>query len=190
MSALKLTPKIVALVGSEEGLVREWYKDSEGVGTWALGVTNPSGHNVDRYKDNPQTLARCLEVSVWLMQTKYLPAVERAFASAATPLNEAQIAAALSFHWNTGAIGRTDWVKLWLAGMTDKAKAFLLSHYLNGGALAARRKREAALFFDGAWPADLRVPIYPVRKTSYMPDFQRGVRTDIIPALQQIMGGS
>ncbi len=187
---MQLTPKTVAFTGSEEGVVLEWYKDGGGVGTWAMGVTNASGHNVDRYKDNPQSLARCLEVSVWLLRTKYLPDVERAFASAATPLTEAQIAAALSFHWNTGAIGKTDWVKLWLAGMADKAKTFLLSHYLNGGALAARRKREAALFFDGVWPADLRVPIYPVRKPGYTPNFAKGVRTDIMPALQQILGGA
>lgn len=40
----KLTPRIVAAIAHEEGLVLEAYRDSVGVWTWALGVTNASGH--------------------------------------------------------------------------------------------------------------------------------------------------
>lgn len=33
--------------------MREWYKDSKGIGTWGIGVTNASGQAVNRYKDDP-----------------------------------------------------------------------------------------------------------------------------------------
>jgi lysozyme len=44
------------------------------------GITQASGHAVfPRYKDNPQPLERCLAVFLWLLRTKYLPAVLAAF---------------------------------------------------------------------------------------------------------------
>lgn len=184
-----LTPKAVAFLASEEGLVLEAYKDSVNVWTWALGVTNASGHQVyPRYLDKPQTLERCLEVSVWLIQNKYLPAVLKAFDG--HDLTEAQLAAALSWHWNTGAILKTDWVKMVRDGKPASARQFMVTHYLNNGMLTDRRKREAALFFDGAWPSPMLCPVYPIKLPSHTPDWRRGVPTDLLPALQQAMGGS
>lgn len=191
-----LTPKIVTYCLHEEGIVREAYLDNAVPPrwTWAGGVTNASGHQVyPRYKDKPQPLERCIAVTVWLMERVYLPAVQRAFAG--FPLNEAQLAAALSFQWNTGAIEATSWVRSAKAGRSAAARAFLETHYtndrtndgINNGSLTARRKREAALFFDGRWPADLRVPVWSVSKPSYKP--VRPVPTDVTAMLQQIMGG-
>lgn len=165
------------LVG-HEAIVLEWYLDSVKVGTWGVGVTNASGHNVDRYKDNPQTVERCLEIYAWLLRTRYVPAVLKAFEGFA--LSEEQFAAALSFHYNTGAILTTDWVKLVKQGQPRAARGFLESHYLNGGMLTGRRKAEAALFFDGAWShADGVATVYPVLKPSYRPDFKHPRRVDI-----------
>lgn len=149
-----LTPKVIAYLGHKEGLTTEAYKDSVGVWTWALGVTNASGHDVMRYKDRPSTLQEAIDVSVWLIKEKYLPAVEKAFPN----LNEAQLAAALSFHWNTGAIAR-------LNGDFSKA-----TQWHKPAVLQARRDEEQALF-AGKWPSSLAVPVYPVRKPSYSPDF-------------------
>lgn len=171
-----LSTKAVLYTASEEGMVREWYKDSEGIGTWALGVTNASGHLVDRYKDNPQDLQKCCDISIWLMKQKYLPSVLKAFGP--RELNEAQLAAALSFHWNTGAILKTDWVKMFLRGEVKNAETFLRTHYLNGGDLQSRRNREADLFFKSIWPS-LLVPIYPVNKPSYTPSIRNGKRVDL-----------
>ena len=183
-----LTPRVVAYLAHEEGLVREAYLDSVKVWTWALGVTNASGHQVyPRYKDKPQSLQHCLEVSIWLMRERYLPPVLRAFDG--FDLTEAQLAAALGFHWNTGAIGRATWVKNYCDGDVEAAHGAILN-WSSGGLLTARRKREQALFFDGIWPADMRVPVYPVRKPSYTPDFRHGERRDLMPVLQQMMGGA
>jgi GH24 family phage-related lysozyme (muramidase) len=97
-----LTPRIACELLAHEGLVREAYRDSQGVWTWSVGITDASGHRVERYRDNPQTLERCLEVYVWLLQRRYLPPVLAAFGRHDPA--EHELAAALSFHYNTGAI--------------------------------------------------------------------------------------
>ena len=98
----KITPRIAAELIAHEGIVREAYKDSVGVWTWSIGVTDASGHLVGRYKDNPQSLERCFEIFEWLLRTRYLPAVQEAFAG--HELKEHELGGALSFHYNTGAI--------------------------------------------------------------------------------------
>jgi len=181
----KLTTKAVLYTASLEGMVQEMYLDSEGIATWALGVTNKSGHQVNpRYKDNPQPLQKCCDASVWLMRNTYLPPVLKAFGD--YELNEAQLAAALSFQWNTGAIGKTDWVGMVKAGDMSGAKRFLKSHYLNDGDLTSRRFSEAALFFDGMWPS-LLVPIYPVRKPNYKPNISLGRRVELTPYIERAL---
>lgn len=178
-----LSPNAVLPLAVAEGLVPEAYKDSEGIWTWALGVTDKSGHLVQRYKDNPQPLEKCVEVSVWLLKKSYLPHVLKAFQG--HDLTESELAAALSFHWNTGAILTTSWVKLFLAGKKKEARAFLENHYLNGGDLKSRRMWEAALFFDGKWPAETLVPVYGVAKPSYRPKGAKKV--DIRPMLEKAL---
>lgn len=181
---MNLTPRVVAYVAREEGLVLEAYKDSVGVWTWALGVTNASGHEVHpRYKDNPQTLARCIAVSVWLMRERYLPAVETAFKG--HDLTEAQLAAALGFHWNTGAILSAQWVRDFRDGKPASARANVMN-YRKPASLIERRRREQALFFDGVWPS-LRVPVYPVAKPSYSPQWSKAQVTDLLPAIEGVM---
>lgn len=173
----QLTARVALELVGHEAIVREWYLDSVGMGTWGVGVTNRSGHMVDRYKDNPQTIEKCLTIYVWLLRHRYMPDVLEAFHG--FPLSENQFAAALSFHYNTGAIHTSDWVKEVKAGKLAGARAFLESHYLNGGTLKARRQKEGALFFKGAWSQDGKATVYPVLKPSYHPDFRHPQRVDI-----------
>lgn len=183
----RLTPRIVAAVAHEEGLVLEAYKDSVGVWTWALGVTNASGHKVHpRYLDKPSSIEKAVEVTIWLLQNRYLPAVQRAFDGCR--LKEHEIASALSFHWNTGAIARASWVRYWKAGMNDQARAAYLEWRKPAG-IIERRRRDAALFFDGAW-SDLRVPVYPVAKPSYRPKWGEAKLVDLMPVITKMMGGA
>ena len=180
----RLTPRIVAAVAHEEGLVLEAYKDSVGVWTWALGVAATGGYDVLRYKDKPSTIEAALAASVEVMRAKYLPAVQRAFDG--FRLKEHEIAGALSFHWNTGAIERASWVKAWRAGdIADARRRY--GEWRKPPEILPRRKRDAALFFDGVWP-DLSVPVYSVRKPSYSPG--KAVRMDLFPIIEQIMGGA
>ncbi|HWT42800.1 MAG TPA: hypothetical protein VN152_09145 [Sphingopyxis sp.] len=182
---IRLTARTAAELVGHEAIVLEWYLDSENVGTWGIGVTNASGHGVDRYKDNLQTIGRCLEVYIWLLGNSYIPDVRKAFAGC--ELTEAQFAAALSFHYNTGAILRTDWVKLWKSGNIKAARDFLETHYLNGGDLKERRRKEAALFFDGRWAGDGTALVVPVAKPSYKPAFKRAERIDVMPMLNALL---
>ena len=175
------------LVG-HEAIVQEAYRDSEGIWTWGVGVTDSSGHSVMRYKDNPQPIAHVLAVYVWLLRQSYLPDVLKAFAGHA--LTEAELAAALSFHYNTGAIRKSEWVSDVLAGKPQAARAFLENHYLNGGDLQQRRNKEAALFFDGKWSNDGTALVIPVRKPSYQPDFRHAQRLDITADMTAALAGA
>ena len=179
-----ITPRTAAELLDHEAIVLEAYKDSVGIWTWGVGVTNASGHNVDRYKDNPQPLDKALEVYVWLLREKYAPAVRKAFEGHA--LTEAQFAAALSFHYNTGAILRADWVRLWKAGEVAQARTSFMN-WSKPAAIIPRREKERDLFFDGKWSNTGKANVYPVRKPSYQPNFAGGKRVDIMPALEALL---
>jgi lysozyme len=172
-----LTVPIVLETAHHEAIVQEAYKDGGGVWTWAMGVTNASGHEVHpRYKDHPQPMRKCVEVSVWLLRTKYLPAVLRAFEG--HELTESQLAAALSFHWNTGAIGRADWVTAWKAGSVMTARSAIMQ-YNKPASIIERRQKERDLFFDGKWSNDGKTTVYEVSKPSYAPKWSSAHRIDI-----------
>src|SRR5690606_24496553 len=134
-------------VACHEGIVRQAYKDSVGVWTWSVGLTNATGHNVERYIGKPQPLEHCLAVYVWALD-KYAEAVRRAFRG--HTLTKAQFAAARSFHWNTGAIERASWVNHSKAGnMAAAKKAFM--NWTKPPEITGRRRAERDLFFDGKW---------------------------------------
>jgi lysozyme len=186
VSHLSLTPKVALELIGHEAIVPEAYKDSEGVWTWGIGVTNASGHSVDRYKDNPQPIERCLEVYLWLLREKYIPSVIKAFQGFI--LTEAQFAAALSFHYNTGAISKATWVKKVKAGdMEGGGRAFM--EWRKPPEIIERRQKECDLFFDGRWSQDGRATVYDVRKPSYSPNWKTARRVDVSAALMRLMRG-
>jgi len=119
-----------------------------------------------RYKDNPSSIARVFEVFEWLVREKYTAPVQRAFRF--EPLSEEQFAAALSFHYNTGAIERATWVKSWLKGDRKAARAEILN-WARPVSILGRRRKEQALFFDGKWSSDGTALEYSVAKPSYTP---------------------
>lgn len=184
-AGMTITPRVAAELAAHEAIVREAYKDSVGVWTWSIGVTNASGHTVyPRYKDNPQTLDRCFDVYVWLLQEKYAPAVRKAFEG--RTLTEAQFAAALSFHYNTGAILTASWVKLWKAGNIAAAKTSFME-WRKPAEIIPRRQKERDLFFDGKWSSDGKVKVYGVRKPSYQPNFSDVETVDALPILTRLL---
>lgn len=171
-----ITERIALELLGHEAIVQEAYKDSVGVWTWGVGVTSASGHAVERYRDAPQSIQRCLEIYAWLLRERYAPAVLKAFEG--HPLTEAQFGAALSFHYNTGAIGRATWVQSFKAGRLDEAKAKFME-WRKPAAIIERRTKERDLFFDGKWSSDGKVMVWPVRKPSYTPDWGRGHKVDV-----------
>jgi lysozyme len=182
-----LTARVVLEALTHESLVLEAYKDSKGIWTWAGGLTAASGVDPLRYKDNPSTLGEALRATIGKMRNAYLPEVQRAFGG--RTLTEAQLAAALSFHWNTGAIERASWVDLWLAGNVSAAyDAFL--EWKRPASIIERRKKEADLFFDGKWSQDGKVTIWGVRKPSYSPDWGSGRRVDVSAEVAKLLGNA
>ena len=182
----KITPNIAAELIAHEGLVREAYRDVVGIWTWGIGVTSASGHKVyPRYVDNPQTLKRCFEVFEWLVRTKYLPPVQAAFAG--HTLSEAELGAALSFHYNTGGIGRASWVKQWKAGNVSGARAAIMN-WRKPPAIIPRRQKEQALFFDGVWSNTGTAVEYKVNKPSYTPDMGSAQSVAIKDVLEDLFG--
>lgn len=178
----KITAQMAAELLSHEGLVREAYKDSVGVWTWSVGITDASGHKVGRYKDNPQPIERCLEVYIWALETNYLPAVLDTFKG--VELTEEELTAALSFHYNTGAIGRATWVQNWLDGDVQAAHKNMLN-WAKPKELLGRRIKERSLFFDGKWSGDGKVLVYNVAKPSYLPT--NGKRINVMPTLEGLL---
>lgn len=175
-----LTPRIVGELLHHEGLAREAYRDCVGVWTWSVGITDASGHQVARYRDNPQTIERCLEVFVWLLTTRYLPAVSATFG--AFEPSEHQLAAALSFHYNTGAIARAGWFKRFLAGDSEAARKTILD-WRRPPEILPRRRKERDLFFDAKWAGDGRAAVYEVAKPGY-----RAVRPRRVKIAEAIAG--
>jgi len=181
MNVGPLTKRAMIEIVSHEGIVLEAYKDSVGVWTWGIGVTDASGHSVGRYKDNPQSIAKVVEIYKWLLETKYLPPVLRAFKG--HKLTENQLAAAVSFHYNTGAIEKASWVKTFLAGHKAIAKQQFMN-YRRPPEIIERRKKERDLFFDGTWSNDGMVTVYTkVNKPSYTPNWKSAKRIDITKEL-------
>lgn len=104
-----------------------------------------------------------------MIKNKYWPAVDKALPKNAT---EAQAAAALGFHWNSGRFPR-------YAG--DFSKSVVIR---NGGDLDDRRKREQDLWYRGIWPANLNCPIYPVTGlVKPRPNFRKGKYINILPQI-------
>lgn len=177
-----LNKNVLLEIISHEGIVLEAYKDSKGIWTWGIGVTNASGHTVARYKDNPQTIARVIEIYKWLLETKYLPDVLGAFKG--HKLTENELAAALSFHYNTGAIKKASWVKSFLAGRKAIARQQFMN-YRKPVEIIERRTKERDLFFDDVWSNDGTATVYTrVRKPSYTPDWGSAERIDISEELE------
>jgi lysozyme len=183
----RINVRVALEILSHESLVLESYKDSVGVWTWGGGVTDASGHAVARYKDNPQPIEHVLAIYAWLLRTKYLPAVLKAFEG--FPLSDAQLAAALSFHYNTGAISRASWVRLAKAGSTTAAKAAMME-WRKPVEIIERREKELDLFFDGKWSQDGKTNIYPVRKPSYTPHWGGVRRVDITAEMRAALGAA
>lgn len=183
--ATGLTERMLLEILEHEAIVLEAYKDSVGVWTWGGGVTDASGHKVGRYKDAPATMQRALEVYEWLLREKYLPTVLAAFKG--VNLTEAQLAAALSFHWNTGAIERADWVTLFKAGKSAAARAAFMS-WSKPTSIIPRRKAEQRLFFDGIWSGNGIITLYQqVSKPSYAPKWSSAKQVDVSGIIRDLM---
>ena len=171
-------------VAAHEALVRQTYKDSVGKLTWCISMTSATGHRVDRYIGKPQSLQHCMSLYVWAL-TNYAEQVREVFKD--HPLSQAQFAAAVSFHWNTGAIRTATWVKHFKAGDMEAASAAFMN-WVTPKEVTERREKERDLFFAGKWSNTGTMTEFTRLRTNMQPDFTSGKRINVAEELRLAFG--
>ena len=120
---------------------------------------------------------------LWLLREKYVPSVRQAFVE---PLTESQFAAALSFHYNTGAISRATWIRDWNQGNIAAARRRIMN-WTKPKELTERRKKEQSLFFDGVWSNDGLATVYEVAKPNYSPRWSSAKQVEIADTIDRLL---
>lgn len=139
-------------LASHEGIVLDPYLDSKGV--WTIGV----GHTAAAGYPNPKGFSGHLTVAEALGLFKLdVAAYEKAVSKAVTvPLAQHEFDALVSFHYNTGAIGKATFVKKLNAG--DRAGAMKgMMDWRKPPEIIPRRTAERDLFKTGKYPAPIGI---------------------------------
>lgn len=142
---------------SHEGIVLTPYYDSVGVLTWGVGHTAKAGDPLpSRQWGRVATVKEVFEVFRKDME-RYAAQVRLEFPKG---LTQAQFDAAVSFHFNTGAIHKATWVKKFNAGdIAGARKSFM--DWRKPPEIIPRRKREFDLFFSGKYSGGGKATVYP-----------------------------
>ena len=147
-----------------EGIVPAPYFDSVGVKTYGIGHTLGAGYPdpAKMQRGMPTNLDAALRDVFDLFRrdvAKYEAAVNRAVK---VPVTQAQFDALVSFHYNTGAIGRASLVKRLNAGDVAGAATGFLA-WMKPPEIKDRRTAEFALFANGTYPTG-QVTVWQVSK--------------------------
>lgn len=150
---MKLTDAGLYALALHEGLVPGPYLDSVGVWTYGVGHTAAAGYPdpAQMPRGMPADLDAAIAAVIELFRhdaAKYEAAVARAVK---VPLKPHQFDALVSFHYNTGAIGRASLVKKLNAGDYAGAGAGLMA-WSKPAEIIPRRKAERDLFLHGTYP--------------------------------------
>lgn len=136
-----------------EGIVPAPYKDSVGVWTYGIGHTAAAGapDPAKMPRGMPDDMDAALR-AVFEVFRKDLPKYEDGVRRAVkVPLTQAQFDALVSFHYNTGAIGRASFVKRLNAGDMAGAAAGMMA-WSKPSEIIPRRRSERDLFAKGVYP--------------------------------------
>jgi lysozyme len=187
MSWTKVDADVALEVASHEALVRQTYFDSVRVATWCVGMTNATGHTVERYIGKPASLQHCMNVYAWALEN-YAEHVRKVFAG--VPLTKAQFAGILSWTWNLGGprLGRAAWVRHFKAGNMQAAENSFKTWNKAGGkelpGLVSRRAKEADLIFRGKWSNDGTMTEYTRLTSKRTPVWSSAVKVDVSDELR------
>lgn len=165
---MKTSDKGIAAIMQHEGVVPGPYFDSVGVQTYGVGHTAAAGHPnpaelpAGMPEDLDKELQRVFDVfSADLL--KYEMDVHNAIK---VPVEQHEFDAAVSFHYNTGAIGTAAWVKSLNAG--DRAKAAKeIMNWTKPEEIIPRRQAEQRLFRDGVYP-DGQIVVWQVNTNRHV----------------------
>ena len=150
---MKTSDKGINALVQHEGVVPAPYLDSVGVLTYGVGHTKAAGspNPSDLPEGMPSNLDDALEdvFSVFKVDlAKYEAAVDKAIT---VPVTQHQFDAAVSFHYNTGAIASATWVKTLNSGNASLA-ADQIMNWTKPPEIIPRRQAEQDLFRNGIYP--------------------------------------
>ena len=154
---MKTSDKGIAFLVAHEGVVPGPYLDSVGVWTFGIGHTAAAGAPIPSAmpRGMPADLDAALREVFTVFRrdlAKYEADVERALGR--TPAAQHEFDAAVSFHFNTGAIGRAAWVDLWKRGQKADAARSMLANWRKPAEIIGRRTAERDLFLTGSYGTD------------------------------------
>lgn len=161
---MKTSPLGLAFLKAHEGVVLRAYRDVVGVWTIGAGLTAASGV-VTPKAGMVITAAEADRLLAEALTAKYEPSVAvamtRKVGTTYVPPKPHEFDAAVSFHWNTGAIRTAGWVKDWVAGAAAFVVRQKLGLWNKGGGkvlpgLVRRRAEEADILLEGRYPAALK----------------------------------
>jgi lysozyme len=176
---MKMSIQGLAELAGHEGIVLEPYQDS--VGVWTIGVGHTAAAGEPDPAQMPKGKAITLERAFELFREdikKYEAGVSRAIT---VPVSQTQFDAAVSFHYNTGAIGRATWVKTLNAGDARLAAEQIMS-WSKPSEIIPRRRAEQKLFREGIYSNNGMATVYPADAQGRV-QWSRGARLDVLERL-------
>lgn len=170
-------------IRSFEGRALRAYRDAVGVWTIGYGNTNYDKGFVKRYGTIKAGMTITAEQAEKELLRSLLEGYGPAVGKALAGCNQHAIDAGLSFHYNTGGIGRASWPRYLRARNMPAAQTNLLAWSKAGGrtltGLVRRRKREWAIISRGDYgpegrsgPIDIggRTKIGPLKELPFLGD--------------------
>lgn len=149
---MQTSEKGIAVIELEEGVVLKAYRCPAGKWTIGAGLTKASGV-IDPKPGQVITREHASELLALALQRNYEPDVRRAMGGKA---KQAEFDAGVSFHFNTGGIGRASWVKHWLVNDWAKVEPAFKAWRKGGGkvlpGLVRRRATEYKMLRHGLYP--------------------------------------
>ena len=164
-------------IAAHEGIVLSPYKDSKGIWTIGIGHTAAAGYPDPAKFVGSFTLSEVLGLFRQDV-AKYEKAVR---AAVKVPLKQHEFDALVSFHYNTGAIGKATLTKLLNAGKKAEAGAAFMN-WTKPPEIEDRRKGERDLFLTGKYPAPFAT-VYPADSKGNV-QWKKGTRVDLREAFK------
>lgn len=160
---MELSDDGLFFLARKEGIVPGPYLDTVGVWTYGIGHAETSGRD-----PNPRHMRRGMptdldaELSgVFKVFREDMEVFSQAVRQSVTaPMTQYEFDAAVSFHYNTGAIRKATWVKTWNAGDKDKAVRQIMN-WSKPPEIIGRREQERELFRIGDYGQG-KIPVYQV----------------------------
>lgn len=163
---------------SHEGIVLTPYFDSKEILTWGVGHTAAAGDPLpSKLWGKDASLKQVFDVFRNDVE-RYAKQVRLEFTR---PLTQEQFDAAVSFHFNTGAIHKATWVKKFNGGDIAGAKKSFMD-WRKPPEIIPRRKKEFDLFFSGIYSGGGMATVYPANEAGTV-QWSKGRKVNLAAAL-------